>query len=112
MYFYSGCVGVWSPTVHPGLPLEVLLSRRVLLIVAQWFVRVARETVDNFLQVRAALRGITPYFLVCIFMWWVTGEFSSMENAKELSRWLMNDLFLMGCPLDLIYPTVGHYMRV
>jgi hypothetical protein len=35
-----------------------------------------------------------------------------MEKANELSRRLMNDLFLMGCPLGLIYPTVGHYMRV
>jgi hypothetical protein len=31
-----------------------------------------------------------------------------MENVRELSGWLMNDLFLMGCPLGLIYPTVGH----
>jgi hypothetical protein len=30
-----------------------------------------------------------------------------MENARELSGWLMNDLFLMGCSLGLIYPTVG-----
>jgi hypothetical protein len=76
---------VWSPTAHPGLPLEVLLGRTVLLTIAQWFVRDAQETVDSFLQVRAALRGVTPYFLVWIFMWWVTGEFSSMEKAKELS---------------------------
>jgi hypothetical protein len=32
-------VGVWGPTAHLGLPLEVLLSRTVLLIVAQWFVQ-------------------------------------------------------------------------
>jgi hypothetical protein len=31
-----------------------------------------------------------------------------MENARELNGWLMNDLFLMGCPLALIYPTMGH----
>jgi hypothetical protein len=31
-----------------------------------------------------------------------------MKNAREPSRWLMNDLPLMGCPLGLIYPTVGH----
>jgi hypothetical protein len=31
-----------------------------------------------------------------------------MENARELSVWLMNDLFLMGCPLGLIYLIVGH----
>jgi hypothetical protein len=91
-------IGVWGPTAQPGLPLEVLLGRTALLIVAQWFVRGARETVDNFIQVRAALRGVTPYFLVWIFMWWVTGESSSMEKAKELSRWLMNDLEMMGVP--------------
>ena len=60
-------VGVWSPTAHPGLPLVVLLDRTVLLTVAQWFVRDAREKVGNFLQVWAALRCITPYFLVWIF---------------------------------------------
>jgi hypothetical protein len=62
-------VGVWSPTSHPGLPLEVLLGRTVLLTVTQWFVRDARETIDNFLQVQATLRCVTPYFLVWIFMW-------------------------------------------
>ena len=47
-------VGVWDPTTHPGLPLEVLLGRMVLPTVAQWFVLGAREIVDNFIQVRAA----------------------------------------------------------
>jgi hypothetical protein len=42
-------VGVWDPTVHPGLPLVVLLGRTVLLTVARWFVLGARETRDNFL---------------------------------------------------------------
>jgi hypothetical protein len=51
---YDGTVDVWSPTAHPGLPLEVLLGRTVLLTVTQWFVRDAREIVDDFLQVRAA----------------------------------------------------------
>jgi hypothetical protein len=31
-------IGVWDPTAHPGLPLEVLLGRTVLLTVARWFV--------------------------------------------------------------------------
>jgi hypothetical protein len=83
-------VGVWDPTVYLGLPLEVLLGRTVLLTVARWFVLSARETVDNFLQVRATWRGVIPYFLVWIFMWWVTGGFSSMKDAREQSRWLMN----------------------
>jgi hypothetical protein len=42
-------VGVWDPTAHPGLPLEVLLGRTVLPTVARWFVLGARETVDNFI---------------------------------------------------------------
>jgi hypothetical protein len=46
--------GVWDPTAHPGLPLEVLLGRTVLPTVARWFVLGARETIDNFIQVRAA----------------------------------------------------------
>jgi hypothetical protein len=35
----------------------------VLSTVAQWFVLVARETVDNDLQVQAALKCVTPYVL-------------------------------------------------
>jgi hypothetical protein len=58
-------VGVLGPTVHPGLPLEVLFrSRTVLPSVARWFVPDARETVDNLVQVWAALRCVTPYVLV------------------------------------------------
>jgi hypothetical protein len=35
----------------------------VLPTVAQWFVQGARETVDNGVHVRAALRCVTPYVL-------------------------------------------------
>jgi hypothetical protein len=105
-------IGVWDPIAHPGLPLEVLLGRTMLLIVARWFVLGTRETIDNFLQVRASWRGVIPYFLVWIFMWWVTGGFSSMKDAREQNRWLMNDHSFDGVPLGLIYPTVGHYMHV
>ena len=42
-------VGVWDPTAHPGLPLEVLLGRTVLPTVARWFVLGTRETMDNFI---------------------------------------------------------------
>jgi hypothetical protein len=62
-------VGVWSPTSHLGLPLAMLLGSTVLLTVTQWFARDARETTGDFLQVRAALRCVTLYFLVWIFMW-------------------------------------------
>jgi hypothetical protein len=68
------------------------LGRTVLPTVARWFMLGAREVVDNFIQVWPAWRGVTPYFLVRLFMWWVTGELSSMKDARELSRWLMNDL--------------------
>jgi hypothetical protein len=60
-------VGVLGPTTHLGLPLEVLFwSRTVLPTVARWFVLDARETVDSFVQVRAALRCVTPYVLAWI----------------------------------------------
>jgi hypothetical protein len=107
-YVNGGRCRCLGPDRAPRLPLEVLLGRTVLLTVARWFVLGARETIDNFLQIQAAWRGVIPYFLVWIFMWWVTGGFSSMKDAREWSRWLMNDLSLMGCPLGLIYPTVGH----
>jgi hypothetical protein len=45
-------------------------------------------------------------------MWRVTGEFSSTRDARELSRWLMSEMSLSGCPLGLIYLTVGRYMRI
>jgi hypothetical protein len=35
---------------------------------------------------------------VWIFMWWVTGEFSCMKDAREWIRWLMNDLPFDGVP--------------
>jgi hypothetical protein len=61
-------IGVLGPTAHPGLPLEVLFwSRTVLPTVARWFMPDARETVDNLVQVRAALRCVTPYVLMWIF---------------------------------------------
>jgi hypothetical protein len=48
----------------PGVaPHGAFRSSTVLSTVAQWFVLVARETVDNDLQVRAALKCVTPYVL-------------------------------------------------
>jgi hypothetical protein len=61
-------VGVLGSTAHPRLPLEVLFwSRTVLPTIARWFVPDARETVDNLIQVWAALRCVTPYILMWIF---------------------------------------------
>jgi hypothetical protein len=77
-------VGVWDPTAHTGLPLEVLLGRTVLLTVARWFLLSAQETVDNFLQVWAAWRGAIPYFLVWIFIWWVSHpDFGAPRPGRE-----------------------------
>jgi hypothetical protein len=83
----------WDPTA-----LEVLLVRTVLLTVARWFVLGAREAIDNFLQVWAAWRGIIPYFLVWIFLRWLTREFSDMRNAREWGKWQMNDLSFDAVP--------------
>jgi hypothetical protein len=68
----------------------------------------AQEMTNNFLQVQAAWRGVIPYFLVWIFMWWVTSEVPEWRKASEKGRWSME---MMGYPLDFIYSTVGHYMR-
>jgi hypothetical protein len=48
----------------PGVtPQGAFRSRTVLPTVARWFVLGAREMVDNDVQVRAALRCVTPYVL-------------------------------------------------
>jgi hypothetical protein len=44
-------------------PRGAFWSRTVLATVARWFVPDARETVDNFVQVRAGLRHVIPYVL-------------------------------------------------
>jgi hypothetical protein len=48
-------------------PRGAFWSRMVLPTVARWFVPNARETVDNFVQVQAALRCVIPYVLAWIF---------------------------------------------
>jgi hypothetical protein len=48
-------------------PRGAFWSRTVLPTIARWFVLDAREPVDNLVQVRAALRCVTPYVLVWIF---------------------------------------------
>ena len=49
----------------PGVaPQGAFWSRTVLPTVARWFVPDARETMDSCIQVRAALRCVTPYVLV------------------------------------------------
>jgi hypothetical protein len=45
-------------------------------------------------------------------VWWVTREFSSIRDVRELSRWLNGEMISRGCPLGLIYSTVGRYMRI
>jgi hypothetical protein len=65
-------------------PRGAFWSRMVLQIVARWFVPNARETVDGFVQVRAALRCVTPYVLVwkcCVVDYkgilWYRGHFEN-----------------------------------
>jgi hypothetical protein len=49
----------------PGVaPQGAFWCRTVLSTVARWFVLVAREKVDICVQVRAALRCVTPYVLM------------------------------------------------
>jgi hypothetical protein len=55
------CFG--SDRTPRATPQGAFRSRMVLSTVAQWFVPVARETIDNGLQVRAALKCVTPYVL-------------------------------------------------
>jgi hypothetical protein len=35
-----------------------------------------------------------------------------MEDTRGLSEWLRNEMLLRGCPLGLIYSTVGRYMWI
>jgi hypothetical protein len=37
---------------------------------------------------------------------------SLVRDAREMSRWLRSEMILTGCPLSLIYSTVGRYMRI
>jgi hypothetical protein len=43
-------------------------------------------------------------------MWWVTGEFSSMKDARELSRWLMSDqsLYIRPWGVTCVYDNNVH----
>jgi hypothetical protein len=58
------CLG--SNRAHRVAPRGAFWSRTVLPTVARWFVPDARETVDNFVHVRAALRCVIPYVLAGI----------------------------------------------
>jgi hypothetical protein len=65
-------------------PQGAVRSRTVLSTVAQRFVPVARETVDNGLQVRAALKCVTPYVLARVL--YVVGYKGVLwcEECREL----------------------------
>jgi hypothetical protein len=57
-------VGVLGSDRAPRVtPRGAFWSRTVLPTVARWFALDAREIVDNFVQVRAALRCVIPYIL-------------------------------------------------
>jgi hypothetical protein len=53
----------WVRPRTRGCPSRCFWSRTVLPTVARWFVLDARETMDSCVQVRAALRCVTPYVL-------------------------------------------------
>jgi hypothetical protein len=72
-------------------PQGAFRSRTVLSTVARWFVRGAREIVDNDVQVRAALRCVTPYVLAGVLYAMVTREFSSAGKRRERGGWLSNE---------------------
>jgi hypothetical protein len=61
-----GCRCFGSDRAPRVAPQGAFWSRTVLPTVARWFVPDARETVDDFVQVRAALRRVIPYVLVWI----------------------------------------------
>jgi hypothetical protein len=62
--WHASCRCFGSDRAPRVAPQGALWSRTVLPTVARWFVLDARETVDNFVQVRAALRCVIPYVLV------------------------------------------------
>jgi hypothetical protein len=62
-----GSYRCFGSDLAPGVaPRGAFWSRTVLPTVARWFALDAQETVDNFVQVRAALRCVTPYVLAWI----------------------------------------------
>jgi hypothetical protein len=88
----------------PRVTLAVFLGRSVLLIVAQWSVLGSQEReTGGFLQVRAALRGVIPYFLGWVYMCGVL-QVASPEWRRD------NEMKMMGSQ-DLIYTTVGHSLH-
>jgi hypothetical protein len=60
----ASCRGFGSDRAPWVAPRGAFWSRTVLSIVARWFALDARETVDNFVQVWAALKCVIPYVLV------------------------------------------------
>jgi hypothetical protein len=63
----GGCRCFGSDHAPRVAPRGAFWSRTMLPTVARWFVPDARETVDNLVQVWAALRCVTPYVLEWIF---------------------------------------------
>jgi hypothetical protein len=64
--WHASCRCFGSDRAPRVAPRGAFWSRTVLPTVARWFVPDARETVDDFVQVRAALRRVIPYVLVWI----------------------------------------------
>jgi hypothetical protein len=70
-----------------GYPQGAFRSRMVLPTVARWFVLGTREIVDNDVQVRAALRCVTPYVLAgMLYAMGYKGVLLVLENVE--SGWM------------------------
>jgi hypothetical protein len=63
VYKKGNCRCFGSDRAPRVTPQGAFRSRTVLPTVARWFVLGAREIIDNDVQVRAALRCVTPYVL-------------------------------------------------
>jgi hypothetical protein len=88
----------------PGVaPQSAFWCRTVLSTVARWFVLVARETADSCVQVRAALRCVTPYVLMWALLCGGLQRGSLVLETLRASVWLsrMRSIVLKGCPWAL-----------
>jgi hypothetical protein len=52
----------------------MLLVRIALLIVTRWYVRKHVDLAQGFIQDRAALECVTPYFLFMAMFWFMENE--------------------------------------
>jgi hypothetical protein len=66
--------------------------------------RERKREMGDFLQVRATLRGVIPYFLGWLYIRGVLQVVSPERRGA-------NEMKMIGFPLSLIYTTMGHSLR-